>query len=133
MTVLTVAITNAEIPQVLDFGKVLDDEEVVLICLRNTISRLTWPGQVCKLCHLVVHFTDRLLLLNLLLRRVWLLSLLLLLLRLLLCPDLAIRVRMLLARGRLLHIRIWSAVIIRSILLLAELLITIRPLHDAVV
>ena len=84
--------TNAEIPQVLDFGKVLDDEEVVLICLRNTISRLTWPGQVCKLGHLVVHFTDRLLLLKLLLGRVWLLRLLLLLLWLLLCPDLAIRV-----------------------------------------
>lgn len=55
------AITDAEIPEILDFGEVFDHKEVVLIGLGDTIGCLTRTCQICKLSNLIFDFTMSLL------------------------------------------------------------------------
>ena len=44
VSILPVAITDAEVPQILNFGEVFDDEEVVLVSLRDAVCGLAWTG-----------------------------------------------------------------------------------------
>ena len=44
VSILAMAITDAEVPQILNFGEVFDDEEVVLVRLRDTVGSLAWTG-----------------------------------------------------------------------------------------
>lgn len=59
--ILSMAITDAEIPEILDFGEVFDHKEVVLIGLGDTIGCLTRTCQICKLSNLIFDFTMSLL------------------------------------------------------------------------
>ena len=40
VSILTMAITNTKVPQILDLGEVFDNKEVVLVCFSHTVSGL---------------------------------------------------------------------------------------------
>ena len=56
------AITDAEVPQILNFGEVFDDEEVVLVSLSDAVGGLAWTRQVGELGDLIINFAYRLVL-----------------------------------------------------------------------
>ena len=58
MSILPVAISNSEVPEVLNFGKILYYEEVVLVGFRDSVSCLTSPRKIGKLWYHVFHFLD---------------------------------------------------------------------------
>ena len=60
MTILTVPIADAKVPQIFNFGKVLYHKEVVLVSLCDTVACFTWARQVSKLSNLIVYLAQRL-------------------------------------------------------------------------
>ena len=58
MSILSVAISHSEVPEVLDFSEVLDHEEVILVRLSNTITCLASTCQISKLRDQVFYFLD---------------------------------------------------------------------------
>ena len=51
-------IANSKVPQIFDLCKVFDHKKVILICLGNSVSRLSCSRQICKLCNLIVHLSN---------------------------------------------------------------------------
>ena len=60
MTILSMAIAHAEIPQVLNLGEILNHKEVVLVCLGLAVPGFAWTSQIGKLMDIVLYFTDSL-------------------------------------------------------------------------
>jgi len=58
VSVLAVAVSNAEEPKIFDLGKVLDDKEVVLVLLCHFVLVAARPSQVGKLGNIVIDFSD---------------------------------------------------------------------------
>ena len=58
MSILSVPISDPKVPKILDFGEILDNKEVVLVRLGDSISSLASSCQVCELRDHIIHLLD---------------------------------------------------------------------------
>lgn len=52
------AIAHAKVPEVLDLSEIFNHEEVILVCLRDSVGCLTGSSQVCELSNVVLDLAN---------------------------------------------------------------------------
>ena len=58
VTILSMAIAHAKVPEVLDLSEIFNHEEVILVCLRDSVGCLTGSSQVCELSNVVLDLAN---------------------------------------------------------------------------